>query len=72
MMVKLAFILIGKQLCLPRRIQGFGRHGRVVVMSFRHGMVYGPGRLFSIILVPVLLMLCRETPNADRESQQQT
>jgi hypothetical protein len=35
-------------------------------------MVYGPGRLFPIILVPVLLMLCRETPNADRESQQHT
>src|SRR4030095_8910269 len=65
MMVKLAFLLIGKQLCFPRRIQGFGRHGRVVVMSFRPGMVYGPGRLFPVILEPVLLMLCRETANAD-------
>jgi hypothetical protein len=44
----------------------------VVVMSFRHGMVYGSGRLFLGILESVLLMLCPETAKADCESQQHT
>jgi hypothetical protein len=41
-------------------------------MSFRHGMVYGAGRLFLGIFEPVLLMLCPETTKADCESQQHT
>jgi hypothetical protein len=65
MVVELAFLLVGKQLRLRRWIEGFKRHRRVVVMSFRHGRVYSPGWLFPVILEPVLLMLCRETTNAD-------
>src|SRR5262249_18919677 len=72
MVIELAFLFVGEQLCLLQRVHGLDRQGCVVVMmSFGHGVIVCSTRRLILVVAGWLLCSLRGKKNDKNRKRKQ-